>query len=88
MTSAHRIVACLTLAWMSTVVAAESPAAKHPFGIEDDSALHSAHAVAVAPDGKEILYDLRTDGDKGPTDRPIGAGREPPAKTLHGLVGA
>ncbi|MFI5092510.1 MAG: S9 family peptidase [Candidatus Acidiferrum sp.] len=39
----------------------------HPFGIDDYSALHSAHALAVSPDGKTILYDVRTDGTKGPT---------------------
>jgi dipeptidyl aminopeptidase/acylaminoacyl peptidase len=67
MTSTHCIVACLTLAWVSTAVAAGTPDDKHPFGVDDFSALHSAHAVAVSPDGKEILYDLRTDGDKGAT---------------------
>jgi dipeptidyl aminopeptidase/acylaminoacyl peptidase len=40
---------------------------KHPFGLDDYSALHSAHAVAVSPDGKSVLYDVRTDGTKGPT---------------------
>jgi len=67
MTSIDRIVACLALAWVAAAVAAESPAEKHPFGIDDYSALHSAHVAAVSPDGKEILYDLRTDGDKGAT---------------------
>jgi dipeptidyl aminopeptidase/acylaminoacyl peptidase len=68
MPSRPHTVACLILALTATVaVAAESPAAKHPFSIDDYSALHSAHVVAVSPDGKEILYDLRTDGDKGAT---------------------
>lgn len=40
---------------------------KHPFGIDDYSALHSAHALAVSPDGRSILYDIQTDGLKGPT---------------------
>jgi hypothetical protein len=40
---------------------------KHPFGIDDYSALHSAHAIAVSPDGRNILYDVRTDGATGPT---------------------
>jgi dipeptidyl aminopeptidase/acylaminoacyl peptidase len=65
--SINRIVACLTVAWVATAAAAESPTDKHPFSIDDYSALHSAHVVAVSPDGKEILYDLRTDGDKGTT---------------------
>src|SRR5580700_8706598 len=68
MPSNHHIVARLLLALTTTVaIAAESPAAKHPFGINDYSALHSAQVVAVSPDGKELLYDLRTDGDKGAT---------------------
>jgi dipeptidyl aminopeptidase/acylaminoacyl peptidase len=68
MPNRYAIVAGLALTLTATVAsAAESPAAKHPFGIDDYSALHSAHAVAVSPDGKEILYDLRTDGDKGIT---------------------
>jgi dipeptidyl aminopeptidase/acylaminoacyl peptidase len=46
-----------------SVIAAET----HPFGIDDYSALHSSHAVAISPDGKSILYDLRTAGEKGPT---------------------
>jgi dipeptidyl aminopeptidase/acylaminoacyl peptidase len=40
---------------------------KHPFGIDDYSALHNAGAVAVSPDGKTVLYDLAYDGTKGPT---------------------
>lgn len=46
---------------------ANAQSAKHPFGIDDYSALHSAHAIAVSPDGKDILYDVQTQGDKGPT---------------------
>jgi len=40
---------------------------KHPFGINDYSALRSAHAVAISPDGKTILYGVNYDGEKGPT---------------------
>jgi dipeptidyl aminopeptidase/acylaminoacyl peptidase len=40
---------------------------KHPFGLDDYSALHHARAVAVSPDGKTVLYDLAYDGTKGPT---------------------
>jgi dipeptidyl aminopeptidase/acylaminoacyl peptidase len=40
---------------------------KHPFGLDDYSALHYARAVAVSPDGKTILYEVSYDGDKGPT---------------------
>jgi dipeptidyl aminopeptidase/acylaminoacyl peptidase len=38
----------------------------HPFGLNDYSALHSAGAVAISPDGKTVLYDVSYDGDKGP----------------------
>ncbi len=40
---------------------------KHPFGLDDYSALHRARALAVSPDGKLILYNVSYDGDKGPT---------------------
>jgi dipeptidyl aminopeptidase/acylaminoacyl peptidase len=40
---------------------------KHPFGLEDYSALHHAGAVAVSPDGKTVLYEVAYDGTKGPT---------------------
>jgi dipeptidyl aminopeptidase/acylaminoacyl peptidase len=50
------------------VVAFSAPAQdKHPFGIDDYSALHSAGAVAISPDGKTILYNISYDGTKGPT---------------------
>ena len=42
---------------------------KHPFGIDDYSALHQARAVAISPDGKTILIVVSHDGDKGPTKR-------------------
>jgi dipeptidyl aminopeptidase/acylaminoacyl peptidase len=42
---------------------------KHPFGLDDYSELRSAGAVAVAPDGKTILFGVRYDGQKGPTKR-------------------
>jgi len=44
-----------------------SAADKHPYSLDDYSALHWAHAVAVSPDGKTILYAVSFDGDKGPT---------------------
>ncbi len=40
---------------------------KHPFGVDDYSALRRATAVAVSPDGKTLLYQLSFDGEKGPT---------------------
>ena len=40
---------------------------KHPFGLDDYSALRRANARAVSPDGKTVLYEVSYDGDKGPT---------------------
>ena len=42
---------------------------KHPFGLDDYSALRRARALAVSPDGKTVLYVASYDGDKGPTKR-------------------
>jgi dipeptidyl aminopeptidase/acylaminoacyl peptidase len=68
MVSTCRVVASVFLTSMvATAMAAEPSAVKHPYGIDDYSALHSAQAVAVSPDGKQVLYDVATDGDKGPT---------------------
>jgi dipeptidyl aminopeptidase/acylaminoacyl peptidase len=39
---------------------------KHSFGLDDYSALRRAQAIAVSPDGKTILYEVRWDGTKGP----------------------
>src|SRR5215469_11101380 len=33
-------------------------ASVHPFGLDDFTGLRDAHAVAVAPDGKRILYEI------------------------------
>lgn len=40
---------------------------KHPFGLDDYSALRSARVVSVSPDGKKFLFMVSYDGDKGPT---------------------
>jgi dipeptidyl aminopeptidase/acylaminoacyl peptidase len=50
------------------VVAASNSCAqeKHLFGVDDYSALHSAHVVAVSADGKTVLYGLSYVGTKGP----------------------
>ena len=39
---------------------------KHPFGLDDYSALRRANALAVSPDGKTVLYEISFDGNKGP----------------------
>ena len=53
-----------TFALASAAALAQSPQ-KHPFGIDDYSALHSAHVIAVSPDGSRILYDVAAYGTKG-----------------------
>ncbi len=40
---------------------------KHPFGIDDYSALRRARSVAVSPDGKNVLFQVSFDGEKGTT---------------------
>jgi len=55
-----------TLALTCAAALAQSPQ-KHPFGIDDYSALHGSRVIAVSPDGNSILYDVTTDGTKGPT---------------------
>jgi len=54
---------------------------KHPFTADDWATLHSAGAVAVAPDGATILWEATWGGDKGPENeewRLIGTdGRNP-----------
>lgn len=58
------------IALLPAIVATSSAsrgADKHPFGIDDYSALRGASPIAVSPDGKTILYDVSTDGMKGPT---------------------
>jgi dipeptidyl aminopeptidase/acylaminoacyl peptidase len=46
-----------------------SAADKHVFGIDDYSALRSARAVAVSPDGKTVLYQVSFDGSMGPANK-------------------
>jgi dipeptidyl aminopeptidase/acylaminoacyl peptidase len=56
----------------AAVVAASGSAAAdstHPFGIDDIAALRSAHALAVSPDGKSVLFVVSFQGEKGPARR-------------------
>src|ERR1700751_3998851 len=57
------IVAATFLAISITSPAQDS---RHPFTIDDAASLHSAAAVAVSPDGKNILYRVRYGAAKGP----------------------
>lgn len=57
----------LPVLFASSLAVSSAAQQKHPFGLDDYSALHNARAVAVSPDGKTILYEVSYDGDKGPT---------------------
>jgi dipeptidyl aminopeptidase/acylaminoacyl peptidase len=70
----------LSIVWASIVWfglacgAAEFPpvvaaADKHPFNTDDYAVIHRAHAVAVSPDGKTILYQVLFDGATGPVNK-------------------
>jgi dipeptidyl aminopeptidase/acylaminoacyl peptidase len=57
---------------VSFALAAGNPAAaaeKHAFNLDDYSAIRSARAVAVSPDGKTILYRVSFMGTTGPADK-------------------
>lgn len=49
-------------------IPAQSQTSRHAFTFDDAAGLHSAAAVAVSPDGKSILYEVRYGGHKGPTN--------------------
>jgi dipeptidyl aminopeptidase/acylaminoacyl peptidase len=58
--------AFLSFVLFAGVVAAVSQDSRHPFTFEDAANLHSASAVAVSPDGNNVLYRVRFGGAKGP----------------------
>ena len=49
-------------------IAAPGQSSRHAFTFDDAASLHSAEAVAVSPDGKTVLYQVRFGGHKGPTN--------------------
>lgn len=49
-------------------VAAYSQTSRHAFSFDDAASLRSALPVAVSPDGKSVLYQVRFGGHKGPTN--------------------
>ena len=51
---------------MAVGISGAAPADKHPFSLDDYSALRHARAISVSPDGKNVLYVVSHDGDKGP----------------------
>jgi len=54
---------------LCTVSLYAAPPDKNPFGLDDYSTLHRARALAVAPDGKTVLFVTSYDGEKGKTKR-------------------
>ena len=44
-------------------------ATRHPFTFDDAASLHSSNAVAVSPDGKNVLYRVHFGGAKGPDNK-------------------
>ena len=56
----------LTVTLLAVSICTFSQSSRHPFTIDDAASLHSANAVAVSPDGKNILYRVRYGAAKGP----------------------
>src|SRR5579862_7213711 len=61
--AAHGIAAALIIFGLSTAALA---ADKRPFASSDFTSLRSAMPVAISPDGKTILFDVRWFDEKGP----------------------
>ena len=60
----HRV---LTIGlWTAVAIACSGQSTRHPFTFDDAANLRSAQSVAVSPDGKSILYQVRYGSAKGP----------------------
>src|SRR5579863_8251337 len=51
---------------LASAIGAIAQNTRHPFTFDDAASLRSANAVAVSPDGQNILYRVRFGGAKGP----------------------
>jgi dipeptidyl aminopeptidase/acylaminoacyl peptidase len=60
------VIALAFLCAIAAGTARSNAADKHPFGLDDYSALRRAFVLAVSPDGKTILYEVMFQGKKGP----------------------
>src|SRR5579862_2477424 len=59
----------LTLSFfLLLALTAHSQTSRHAFSFDDAASLRSALPVAVSPDGKSVLYQVRFGGHKGPTN--------------------
>jgi len=54
--------------FMMLSLLAVSQTTHHAFSFDDAASVHSAVAVAVSPDGKNVLYRVQFGGHKGPTN--------------------
>ena len=57
------------IVFVIAIVPSVFAADKHPFNLDDYSALRSARAVAISRDGKTILYRVAWDGTSGPVNK-------------------
>src|SRR6202035_3644626 len=62
-------IGCFVLVSVLGMTALLAAADKHPFNLDDYSAIHGARAVAVSPDGMSILYQVVSDGTSGPVNK-------------------
>jgi len=51
---------------LAVSITAGAQSTRHPFTVDDAATLRSAAAVAVSPDGKNVLYRVHFGGSKGP----------------------
>jgi len=56
----------LASAVLLVTLTAATQTSRHSFTMDDAAGLRSAHAVAVSPDGKNVLYRVTFGGSKGP----------------------
>jgi dipeptidyl aminopeptidase/acylaminoacyl peptidase len=57
---------CVLVGLLLSGPVAEAQSGKHPFRVDDWTALHSVAAVAISPDGSTILCHVAWGADKGP----------------------
>src|SRR5580692_6709618 len=60
----HPVFASVIL--LAVSISASTQSTRHPFTVDDAATLRSAAAVAVSPDGKNVLYRVHFGGSKGP----------------------
>src|ERR1700724_94646 len=66
MTYLHLRLLLAVIVLCAAAIGQSKPAQKHPFGLDDYSALRRAQAQALSPDGKSVLYQVSYGAAKGP----------------------